>query len=84
MPTVVRQQMSGYLDSIGSIGGTFSPYLSVWSQSKIVIPIVCFLITQLMWFLPSTINTPLADTLEEAEERKSELVKLINKQKNDK
>ena len=37
-----------------------------------------------MWFLPSTINTPLADTLEEAQERKSELVKFISKQKNEK
>ena len=67
LPTVIRQRLAGVFDATGGVGAALAPFVFAWPDSRIAISIVCMASSQLLWFLPSTLGAPLADTCEQAE-----------------
>ena len=67
IPTIIRQQLAGVFDATGGVGSAIAPFLAEWKHGQVFISLVCLTTSQLLWFLPSTLGKPLADTCEDAE-----------------
>ena len=49
------------------LGSAIAPFVAEWHYGRVVISVICLATSQLLWFLPSTLGRPLADTCEDAE-----------------
>ena len=67
IPTIIRQRLAGVFDATGGIGSAIAPFVAEWHYGRVVISVICLATSQLLWFLPSTLGRPLADTCEDAE-----------------